>query len=153
MKIIFIPLFLGMLSFSPLEEITLISPVNHQFEIVSKYGMRFHPILQYERLHNGVDYATPIGTKVYASATGKVEYVGKKGNLGEVVIIDHGKGIKTLYANLLEAMEGLQEGNLVQQGEQIAKSGNTGLTDEPHLHFMIFLNENAVDPEDFLTSK
>lgn len=153
MKLAFIPLFIGMLSLSPIDEITLISPVNNQFEIVSKYGIRFHPILQYERLHNGVDYATPKGTKVYASAAGKIEYVGKKGNLGEVVIIDHGKGFKTLYANLSEAIEGLQEGSQVQQGEQIAKSGNTGLTDEPHLHFMVFLNENAVDPEEFLTTK
>ena len=150
MKSIVVMMLIGLVSLSPSEEITFVSPVDENFEVTSLYGMRFHPILQYERLHNGIDWAVPEGTQVYAAASGKVSYSDNKGILGRIVIIEHGSGFETMYAHLSSAAEGLKVGDEVEQGEIIALSGKSGLSDKPHLHFMITLDGEIVDPADYL---
>ncbi len=150
MKFIAIRILVGLVFVSPNEKNQFQPPVEKGYEIASNYGQRYHPILQIERFHNGIDWVVPKGTKVFSAAEGTIDYVGKKGKLGEVVIIDHGKGLKTIYANLSKADNKLKKGDLVEQGEQIAYSGNSGLSDKPHLHFMILLNDEAVNPLDYL---
>ena len=150
MKSITVMMLIGLLSLSPTEEVTFVSPVDESFEIASLYGMRFHPILQYERMHNGIDWVVPEGTEVYAAAAGKITYSDNKGTLGRIVKIDHGSGFETVYAHLSKAAEGLEVGDEVEQGEVIALSGDSGLSDKPHLHFILMLNEEAVDPAEYI---
>ncbi len=113
---------------------------------LSGFGLRYHPILQYSRPHNGVDFRADIGSPVYATGDGKVKYAGRKGNLGKIVIIDHGYGFETLYAHLSTFGDGVRSGTTVKRGQEIAKSGDTGLVEGPHLHYEVHLNNRAVDP-------
>tara|TARA_R110000868_G_scaffold304437_21_gene565391 strand:- start:22252 stop:23226 length:975 start_codon:yes stop_codon:yes gene_type:complete len=113
---------------------------------LSGFGLRYHPILQYSRPHNGVDFRADIGSPVYATGDGKVKYAGRKGNLGKIVIIDHGFGFETLYAHLSTFDSNIKSGSIVKRGQEIAKSGDTGLVEGPHLHYEVHLNKRAVDP-------
>lgn len=113
---------------------------------LSGFGLRYHPILQYSRPHNGVDFRADIGSSVYATGDGKVKFAGRKGNLGKVIVIDHGFGFETLYAHLSTFGNGIKSGTTVKRGEEIAKSGNTGLVEGPHLHYEVHLNKRPVDP-------
>ncbi|RNC85405.1 MAG: M23 family metallopeptidase [Balneola sp.] len=114
--------------------------------LISGYGLRFHPVLQYSRPHNGVDFRAEIGSPVYATGDGTIKYAGRRGNLGRIVIIDHGYGFETLYAHLSAYGNGIKVGTEVKRGEEIAKSGNSGLVEGPHLHYEVHLNGIAVDP-------
>lgn len=114
--------------------------------LISGYGLRYHPILQYSRPHNGVDFRAEIGSPVYATGDGRIKYAGRMGNLGRIVIIDHGYGFETVYAHLSAYGEGIRVGAEVQRGQEIAKSGNSGLVEGPHLHYEVHLNGIAVDP-------
>ena len=114
--------------------------------LLSGYGLRYHPILQYSRPHNGVDFRADIGSPVYATGDGVVKYAGRKGNLGKIVVIDHGFGFETLYAHLSAFSPDIKSGTKVLRGQEIAKSGNTGLVEGPHLHYEVHLNKRAVDP-------
>lgn len=113
---------------------------------LSGFGLRYHPILQYSRPHNGVDFRADIGSPVYATGDGKIKYAGRKGNLGKIVIIDHGYGFETLYAHLSTFGNGIKSGTTVKRGQEIAKSGDTGLVEGPHLHYEVHLNNRPVDP-------
>ncbi|MBO6524261.1 MAG: M23 family metallopeptidase [Balneolaceae bacterium] len=114
--------------------------------LLSGFGLRYHPILQYSRPHNGVDFRAEIGSPVYATGDGVVKYAGRKGNLGKIVVIDHGFGFETLYAHLSAFSSDIKSGTKVLRGQEIAKSGNTGLVEGPHLHYEVHLNNRAVDP-------
>jgi len=96
---------------------------------------RKHPILNLIRAHKGVDYAAPIGTPVRASGDGRVAYAGPKGGYGNVVEIDHSRGIVTVYGHLSRFAKGLRTGQHVTQGSVIAYVGMTGLATGPHLHY------------------
>lgn len=134
-------------------EILFNSPVDEKCPIATKFDRRTHPLLQTTREHTGVDYKVPIGTPVYASAEGTFTFLGRKGNLGNVVILDHGNGFASMYAHLAEYDPKLELGSKVSRGEQIALSGNTGLSEGPHLHFSIEKDSVFVDPEIFLSKK
>lgn len=114
--------------------------------LLSGFGMRDHPILKYRRPHNGLDFRADIGSPVYATGDGKIKYVGRQGTLGKIVIIDHGFGYETLYAHLSAYSDGLRIGKKVKRGEQIAKAGDSGLSEGPHLHYEIRFNGQHVDP-------
>lgn len=118
--------------------------------ILSGYGMREHPILMYKRKHNGTDFRAEMGSPVYATADGTVIYAGTMGNLGRIVKIDHGFGYQTLYAHLSTFEKDIKVGSKVERGEKIALSGNTGLTEGPHLHYEIFYNGVTIDPINYL---
>ncbi|HVW67455.1 MAG TPA: peptidoglycan DD-metalloendopeptidase family protein [Steroidobacteraceae bacterium] len=96
---------------------------------------RRHPILNLIRAHKGVDYAAPIGTPVRAAGDGRVAYAGPKGGYGNVVEIDHSRGIVTVYGHLSRFAKGLRTGQHVTQGSVIAYVGMTGLATGPHLHY------------------
>jgi len=111
-------------------------------EVTSHFGPR--TLLPGEQHHSGIDIAVPIGTPVQATADGIVQFVGNTDGYGVRVEIRHADGTVTLYAHLSEAL--VQPGQRVVKGETIGKSGNTGASTGPHLHYEIRRNGQAVDP-------
>ena len=114
--------------------------------ISSGFAMRFHPILQQWRAHKGVDYAAPVGTRVKATADGTVEFAGRQGGYGNVVIVKHYGGFSTSYAHLSSIARGLQKGAKVQQGDVIGNVGQTGWATGPHLHYEFRVNNEVRNP-------
>jgi murein DD-endopeptidase MepM/ murein hydrolase activator NlpD len=108
------------------------------------FGMRLHPILNFVRKHEGIDIINEVGTPVYASAEGTIDFVGRKGDYGLTLDIDHGYSMKTLYGHLSKTL--VHEGQKVKRGELIARSGNTGLSDGPHLHYEVHVNGAVQNP-------
>jgi murein DD-endopeptidase MepM/ murein hydrolase activator NlpD len=107
---------------------------------------RLHPILNTIRAHKGVDYAAPMGTPVYAAGAGHLRFRGQKGGYGNLIEIDHGGGIVTVYGHL--SRFGPQKaGAHLQQGETIGYVGMTGLATGPHLHYEYHVNGVYVDPQ------
>ena len=115
--------------------------------ISSKYGMRFHPVLHYTRLHAGVDFAAPIGTPIYAAADGIVSTASPNKCGGNWVIIDHDKQMQTRYFHLSRYADGLHAGEHVAQGETVGYVGVTGTcTTGPHLHYETLVKGEHIDP-------
>jgi len=108
---------------------------------------RWHPILNRMRAHMGTDYAAPIGTPVHASGNGRVEFIGKKGGYGNVVVLRHGPQYETVYGHLSRFQKGLHAGSPVSQGQVIAFVGMTGLATGPHLHYEFRINGMPVNAE------
>ena len=120
--------------------------------ITSKFGMRFHPVLHYTRLHGGTDFAAPVGTPVYAAADGTVVNASPSNCGGNWVFVDHKDGMQTRYFHLSRYADGLHAGQVVKQGSTIGLSGNTGTcTTGPHLHYEVHINGQRVDPMSILT--
>lgn len=107
---------------------------------------RFHPVLNKWRAHKGVDYAAAIGTKVKVTADGTIDFVGKQGGYGNVVIVNHQGRYTTVYGHLSRFASGLRRGQRVTQGEIIAYVGQTGLATGPHLHYEFKINGQQHDP-------
>ncbi|MCU1282851.1 MAG: Peptidase [bacterium] len=107
---------------------------------------RFHPILHTEKAHLGVDYAAPLGTPVWATAAGRVSYVGPRGGAGNAIIIDHTGGMSSTYMHLSKFAKGLAAGQQVRQKQVIGYVGMTGLATGPHLHFSVRVNGAFIDP-------
>lgn len=121
----------------------LIVPVT-SYTFTSGYKMRWG------RLHGGIDLAVPEGTPVYAADNGKVIVSGDLDNgYGNYIILDHQNGCKTLYAHNSELL--VSAGDVVAKGDRIALSGNTGNSTGPHLHFEVQINDEKVDPQQYLT--
>ncbi|AFY47521.1 metalloendopeptidase-like membrane protein [Nostoc sp. PCC 7524] len=114
----------------------------------SPFGWRVHPILGYRRFHAGLDFAASYGSTIRAADSGTVIFAGWYGGYGKAVIIDHGRGITTLYAHSSELY--VTEGQTVQRGQAIAAVGSTGLSTGPHLHFEVRRNGTPVNPADYL---
>ncbi|HVX97595.1 MAG TPA: peptidoglycan DD-metalloendopeptidase family protein [Polyangia bacterium] len=115
--------------------------------ISSKFDRkRFHPILHVEKAHLGIDYAAPVGTPVWASASGRVVEVGMKRGSGNTIVIAHSNGIATRYYHLSRYARGLHVGQMVKQKDVIGFVGTTGLSTGPHLHFSVTKNGAFVDP-------
>lgn len=113
----------------------------------NSFGMRRHPILGVYKMHNGIDIMTDPGTPVYVTGNGKVDFVGRRGGFGLCIEIDHGFGYRTVYAHLSSSL--VKEGQRVNRGTQIAKSGNSGLSSGPHLHYEVILNGINQDPAEY----
>jgi murein DD-endopeptidase MepM/ murein hydrolase activator NlpD len=108
---------------------------------------RYHPILNIVRAHKGVDYAAPTGTPVHAAGAGRIRFRGQKGGYGNVVEIDHGGGIVTVYGHLSRFAAAARSGSRVKQGDLIAYVGMTGLATGPHLHYEYRVNGQYLDPQ------
>lgn len=116
--------------------------------VTSKFGMRFHPVLHFMKLHGGIDFAAPIGTPIYASGEGQIEFAGPKGPNGNFVKLRHTNGWETLYLHMNRFADGIVEGAHVNQGQQIGEIGTTGRSTGPHLHYEVHINGEQVDPLD-----
>ncbi len=127
--------------------IPAIQPViNKQLSLLTtSYGMRIHPFYKTLQSHQGVDYAIPEGSSVFATADGTVREVSQRNSTaGQTVVIDHGNGYETLYSHLSKIS--VRKGQEVRRGDIIALSGDTGLSLAPHLHYEVRLNGMRVDP-------
>jgi murein DD-endopeptidase MepM/ murein hydrolase activator NlpD len=112
--------------------------------ITSGFAMRFHPILQNWRAHNGVDYSAPTGTPVRVVGDGVVELAGRQSGYGNVVQVQHAGGRSTVYAHLSRI--DVRVGQRLEQGQSIGAVGATGWATGPHLHFEFRVNGQVQDP-------
>jgi len=118
--------------------------------ILSGFGMRYHPVLKYRRMHNGLDFRADVGSKVYATGDGVVKYAKRKGTFGKLLILDHGFGYETYYAHLSSFAKGIKPGTKVKRGDLVAFTGATGLVEGPHLHYEVHKNGKPIDPINYL---
>lgn len=116
--------------------------------ITSGFGYRIHPIFGTRMFHAGVDIGAPYGAPVGAAAAGRVVYVGQMSGYGNVVMVDHGGGLSTLYGHLSAFSVG--SGQSVGRGTRLASVGCTGYCTGPHLHFEVRINGQPVDPMPYL---
>ncbi len=126
-------------------------PIPGYTRITSKFGMRTHPITGVYKLHTGVDVSAPTGANFVAANDGIVVKAGYNSAYGNMVIIDHGGGVSTLYAHGSEIM--VQVGQTVKRGETVVlKVGSTGYSTGPHAHFEVRLNGVVTDPLPYITN-
>ena len=125
-------------------------PVPGYTRITSAFGMRTHPITGIYKLHTGTDIGAPMGVSFIAANDGIVTYAGYNGAYGNMVIVDHGGGITTLYAHGSEILT--EVGAIVTQGTPVLKVGSTGYSTGPHAHFEVRINGQYVEPLDYITS-
>ena len=122
-----------------IEKSLMRTPINGA-KLSSRYGFRIHPIIGYNQMHQGTDFAAPIGTPVMASGAGTVEYSGWKGGYGKFISIRHSPVYQTNYAHLQDYAKGMRRGTKVQQGQVIGYLGSTGSSTGPHLHYEVVVN-------------
>jgi murein DD-endopeptidase MepM/ murein hydrolase activator NlpD len=122
-----------------IEKSLMRTPINGA-KLSSRYGFRIHPILGYNQMHQGTDFAAPIGTPVMASGAGTIEYSGWKGGYGKFISIRHSPVYQTNYAHLQDYAKGMRRGTKVQQGQVIGYLGSTGSSTGPHLHYEVVVN-------------
>ena len=125
-------------------------PVPGYTVISSNYGMRTHPITGVYKLHTGVDIRAPLGATFIAANDGIVTKASYNGAYGNMVIIDHGGGVSTLYAHGSEIL--VQVGQTVKRGEPVLKVGSTGYSTGPHAHFEVRLNGVVTNPMPYITN-
>lgn len=118
--------------------------------VLSGFGMRHHPLLGYRRMHDGLDFRANVGEEIYATGDGTIKLARRKGNYGQLVIIDHGFGYETRYAHLSAFGKGIKPGAKVKRGQVIGLSGSSGLAEGPHLHYEVLKNNKVIDPINFL---
>jgi murein DD-endopeptidase MepM/ murein hydrolase activator NlpD len=114
--------------------------------ISSRFGRRFHPVLGYNRMHKGIDFAVPTGTPVMAAGSGAVTFSGYTRGFGNLVIVTHTNGYATAYGHLSRFASGVKKGARVRQGQIVAYSGSTGISTGPHLHYEVRVNGSQVNP-------
>ena len=119
-----------------------------QGTINSSFGTRTHPVFKTKVTHTGIDIGAPKGTPVGAAEAGEVLYTGWMRGYGQVVIIDHGSNLTTVYAHLSKIET--QENARVKRGGVIGRVGSTGITTGNHLHFEVRFNGNAINPMNYL---
>jgi murein DD-endopeptidase MepM/ murein hydrolase activator NlpD len=112
----------------------------------SGFGSRQHPILHFTKVHTGVDWASPMGTPIYASGNGTIDKIGWEGGYGKHIRIRHANGYETAYGHMSAFARGMEAGKKVRQGQIIGYVGSTGLSTGAHLHYEILVNGRFVDP-------
>jgi murein DD-endopeptidase MepM/ murein hydrolase activator NlpD len=115
--------------------------------ITSDFGYRIHPILKTRKLHTGIDIRVPSNSQIVAANNGTVIHANWLGGYGKAVMIDHGGSIVTLYGHNNELL--VKVGEKVKKGQVIAKSGSTGMSTGPHLHFEVRKDGNYIDPMEY----
>ncbi len=115
-----------------------------KIRLSSKFGKRYNPIDKKEQHHRGVDFATPSGNPILATANGVVKSAKNDGNYGLRIILQHGEEFSTAYAHLSKLS--VKKGETVTKGQEIGLSGNTGLSTAPHLHYEVLKNGKVTDP-------
>ena len=122
------------------------TPINGA-RLSSSFGMRKHPILGYNKMHRGTDFAAPSGTPIMASGSGTVTRARWCGGGGNCVKIKHNSTYETIYAHMKSFAKGIKEGRKVRQGQIIGYVGSTGLSTGPHLHYEVIVNGKKVNSQ------
>ena len=122
------------------------TPINGA-RLSSSFGMRKHPILGYNKMHKGTDFAAPSGTPIMASGTGTITRARWCGGGGNCVKIKHNSTYETIYAHMKAFAKGIKEGRKVKQGQIIGYVGSTGLSTGPHLHYEVLVNGKKVNSQ------
>ena len=115
-------------------------------KLSSTFGVRKHPILGYNKMHRGVDFAASKGTPVFAGGNGRIEFIGKNGGYGNYIRIRHNNEYKTAYAHLSRFKKGISKGSRVNQGDVIGYVGSSGKSTGPHLHYEIIFQNKQINP-------
>lgn len=126
------------------------TPVPEGF-VGSGYGMRVDPFTGQMAMHAGLDFAAPAGTPIFAAAGGVVVNAGSHPEFGNMVEIDHGNHLTTLYAHARRLF--VKTGDIVREGQKVAEVGTTGRSTGPHLHFEVHVNGVAQNPTRFLADR
>ena len=114
--------------------------------ITSGFGGRNHPLLGYDKMHTGVDWASSTGTPVFAAGNGVIDKIGWEGGYGKYIRIRHANGYETAYGHMSAFARNMEAGKKVRQGQVIGYVGSTGLSTGAHLHYEILINGRFVDP-------
>ncbi len=125
------------------------TPLSEGF-IVSGYGMRADPFTGQMSMHTGVDFAAPVGTPIFAAAGGVVVSAEMHPEFGNLVEVDHGNGLSTIYAHTSRML--VKVGDIARRGQKIAEVGTTGRSTGPHLHFEVHVNGVPQNPSKYLAS-
>ncbi len=136
---------------TPLRKMFMRVPVKFGTRTSSYSIRRFHPISKKYKRHTGIDYSAPHGTPIFATAGGKVEFAGRRGGYGKLMIIRHPNGYKTYYGHCSRLL--VKKGKYVKQGQIIAKVGQTGQATGPHVHYETRINGKPVNPISIKTTK
>jgi murein DD-endopeptidase MepM/ murein hydrolase activator NlpD len=131
-----------------LKSLPLAEPLDGDYQLESRFGMRRDPFNKRQALHAGLDFSAPFRSPVYNTAPGTVIFAGAKAEYGRVVEVDHGHGIVTRYAHLHRAM--VVPGQRLTGRELIGQLGSSGRSSGPHLHYEVLVNGVAQNPERFL---
>jgi murein DD-endopeptidase MepM/ murein hydrolase activator NlpD len=116
--------------------------------LTSEFGYRRSPFTRRWKFHSGIDIAGPRGTPIFAVAPGVVTFAGYNSGYGRMIELDHGHGVKTRYAH--NTSHFVREGDVLDVGDRIATIGSTGRTTGPHLHFELLIDDQAVDPMEYM---
>jgi hypothetical protein len=116
--------------------------------LTSRFGMRVSPFTGRRQLHAGIDIAAAAGTPIDAPARGRVIFAGRKGPLGNALVIDHGFGVKTVYGHTEKIF--VKPGDTVERGQEIAAIGSTGRSTGPHLHYVVEVKGKPQNPLDYI---
>ncbi len=122
------------------------SPLEFSRVTSSFSSSRLHPVLGYARAHTGVDFGAPTGTRVKATGDATVEFAGRRGGYGNLVILRHQNGYETYYGHLSAFAPGIRQGRAVSQGDVIAYVGATGVATGPHLHYEVRIAGKPYNP-------
>lgn len=125
-------------------------PLPNVVRMSSDYGTRTDPFTGRSSTHSGIDLPSPAGTSILAAEDGVVILAGWLSGYGNTVIIDHGKGVWTLYGHIRNNGIVVKKGDTVQRGQKVAEVGSTGRSTGNHLHFEVRVNEETVDPKPYL---
>lgn len=124
-----------------------IQPVSNKdlTRVASGFGNRVDPVYKTIKFHSGLDFASPQGSPIYATADGRIKVAGNLGNgFGNHVVINHGYGYETLYGHMTKIKA--RSGDMVKRGEVIGWVGSTGKSTGPHLHYEVHKGGRPIDP-------
>ena len=128
----------------PLKKMFLRTPVKFG-KMTSRYSIRrFHPVSKRYKAHTGIDYGAPTGTPIMATANGRVTFAGRKSGYGKLMIVKHPNGYQTYYGHCSRLLK--KRGQLVEQGQIIARVGQTGVATGPHVHYEVRVNGKSINP-------
>ncbi|AKL98265.1 M23 family metallopeptidase [Endomicrobium proavitum] len=116
--------------------------------VTSNFGFRFHPFFQSKDFHSGLDIANELNTPVYCTANGRVVFSGWQSGYGNIVVIDHGYGLRTAYGHLAKRLA--KVGDYVERGKEIGKMGASGVATGTHVHYEVHYKGKAVNPMSYL---
>ena len=122
------------------------TPINGA-RLSSPFGMRKHPILGFNKMHRGTDFAAPLGTPIMASGDGIILKAGWCGGGGNCVVLKHNSTYQTVYAHMSKFAKGVRKGLRVKQGQIIGYVGSTGMSTGPHLHYEVIINGKKVNSQ------